>query len=76
MRWLAASPGEPPEWQEAAWLGDQYLYVTADELSELGRQVEELVDTYVERQVRPELRPPGARRVFCLNIAFPNDVGP
>jgi predicted transcriptional regulator len=76
MRWLAASPDEPPEWQEAAWLGDQYLYVTADELSELGRQVEELVDRYVERQVKPELRPPGARRVSCLNIGFPNDVRP
>src|SRR5215471_3654818 len=29
MRWLEASPGEPTEWQEAAWLGDRIMYVTA-----------------------------------------------
>jgi len=68
MRWLEASPDQPPEWQEAAWLGDQVLYVTGSELSELGRQVEELVDRYVERQLRPELRPPGARRVSYLHV--------
>jgi hypothetical protein len=30
-------------------------------------------DEYFERQVRPELRPPGARLVTWLDIAFPND---
>ncbi len=73
MRWLQASPGEPAEWQEAAMLGDRILYVTAGELAELGRRVRELVDEYFERQVRPELRPPGARLVSWLNLAFPND---
>ena len=73
MHWLEASPDQPPEWQEAAWLGDQILYVTVDELSELGRQVEQLVDKYVERQVKPELRPPDARRVSYLHIAFPSE---
>jgi hypothetical protein len=76
MRWLEASPEEPPAWQEAALLGDQILYVTAEELSELGRQVEELVDRYFERQVKPELRPPGARQVSYLHIAFPSDMRP
>ena len=73
MRWLEASPAEPAEWQEAAMLGDRILYVTAGELTELGRRVRELVDEYFERQVRPELRPPGARLVSWLNLAFPND---
>jgi DNA-binding transcriptional ArsR family regulator len=76
MRWLEASPDQPPAWQEAALLGDRILYVTAGELSELGRQVEELVEKYVERQVKPELRPPDARKVTYLQIAFPNDIRP
>ena len=73
MRWLEAIPEEPAEWQEAARLGDRILWVTADELAELGRKARELVDEYFERQVRPELRPPGARLVTWLDIAFPND---
>jgi len=73
MRWLEAGPEEPAEWQEAAMLGDRLLYVTAEELADLGRRVRGLVDEYFERQVRPELRPPGARLVTWLNIAFPND---
>ena len=73
MRWLEASPDQPAQWQEAAQLGDRILYVTADELGDLGRRVLELVDEYFERQLRPELRPPGARLVSWLNLAFPND---
>ena len=73
MRWLETSGEEPAEWQEAAQFGDRILYVTAEELADLGRRVREIVDEYFERQVRPELRPPGARLVTWLDIAFPND---
>jgi predicted ArsR family transcriptional regulator len=75
MRWLEASPNEPPEWQDAVQLGDRLLYVTADELAELGRRVQELVDVYFERQLKPELRPAGSRLVTYLHLAFP-DVNP
>jgi hypothetical protein len=54
MRWLEARPDQPPEWQQADWLGDRILWVTAEELDELGHKVLELVDTYFERQVKPE----------------------
>ena len=73
MRWLEASPDQPAEWQQAVQFGDRILYVTAAELEELSRRVRELVDKYFERQVRPELRPPGARLVTWLHLAFPND---
>jgi predicted ArsR family transcriptional regulator len=75
MRWLEASPSEPPEWQDAVQLGDRILYVTAGELAELGRKVRELVDVYFERQLKPELRPAGSRLVTYLHLAFP-DVNP
>jgi hypothetical protein len=73
MRWLDARPDEPEEWQQANWLGDRILWVNAEELGELGRKVLELVDTYFERQLKPELRPPDARLVSYLHLAFPND---
>ncbi len=73
MRWLEASPDEPAEWQQAVPFGDRILYVTAEELEELSRRVREMVDEYFERQVRPELRPPGSRLVTWLHLAFPND---
>ena len=73
MRWLEASPDQPAEWREAAPLGDRILYVTPAELDELRGRVREMLDEYFERQLRPELRPAGARLVTWLNLAFPND---
>jgi predicted ArsR family transcriptional regulator len=72
-RWLEASPGEPAEWQRAAMLGDRLLYVTPAELEELSGRMREMLDEYVERDLRPERRPADARLISWLNIAFPND---
>ena len=55
---------------------DRILWVTADELGDLSRRVLELVNEYFERQVRPELRPPDARLVTWLHLAFPDDLRP
>ena len=72
MRWLEARPERAaPSGRRRRMLGDRILYVTADELAELSRRVRELVDEYFERQVRPELRPAGARLVTWLHLAFP-----
>jgi predicted ArsR family transcriptional regulator len=72
-RWLAAREEEPAEWQEAAQFGDRMLYVTAEELGDLGERVEALLDEYLDRLMRPELRPEGARRVKYLQFAFPDE---
>ncbi len=72
-RWLEASADEPPQWRQAARLGDRILYVTPAELEELTGRVGEMLDAYFERLSRPELRPAGARQVSWLNIVFPND---
>jgi hypothetical protein len=74
MRWLEVRHREPALWQEAASFGDTLLYVTADELAELGRQERALVDKYLDRQARPELRPPGSRLVTYLHLSFPGDI--
>lgn len=71
MRWLETRDSEPEEWQEAAHFGDTLLYVTAEELRELAREQQALIERYLERQTRPELRPPDARLVTHLHLAFP-----
>lgn len=71
MRWLEAWPDEPAEWQQAALFGDHLLYLTAAELTELGSEIDGLVDRYVDRTARPDLRPEGARLITFLRLAYP-----
>ena len=71
MGWLEARQAEPAEWQRAAQFGDTFLYITADELAALGEQTQQMVDQYIDRQANPDLRPPGARLVSYLHLAFP-----
>jgi len=71
MGWLEARADEPPEWQRAALFGDVFVYLTADELTELGERVDRLLDRYIDRTTRPELRPPGARIVTYIHVAAP-----
>jgi hypothetical protein len=69
--WLDRLPSEPPEWADSAVLGDTILYVTPAELAELDQRIQELLEPYVERLTDPASRPPGARPVNCVQIAFP-----
>jgi len=73
MRWLDRMPQEPVAWREAAIFGDRLLYVTPAELAELGSRLEAVLDQYLERLVRPELRPEGARLVTYFQSAFPDE---
>lgn len=73
MRWLEARDSEPEAWQEAARFGDSLVYLTAEELRELGRRQQALVEGYLDRLTRPELRPAGARPVVYLHLAFPGE---
>jgi len=43
--------------------GDYFLYVTADEMAELNRRLDELFEAYRPRAADPSLRPAGARGV-------------
>jgi DNA-binding transcriptional ArsR family regulator len=75
MRWLERREAERVEWQEAAHFGDTLLWVTPEELRALGEAELALIERFLERQTRPELRPAGARLVTHLHLAFPNDAG-
>jgi hypothetical protein len=69
--WIEVRPSEPPEWQESEQLGDTILYLTAEELSQLGRDVEALAERYADRVEQPSSRPPGARPIVYIHLAFP-----
>jgi predicted transcriptional regulator len=74
MRWLERKPDEPEQWQQAAPFGDLMLYLTADELAGLAEQQRALLEPYLDRLDHPELRPPGARVVTYLQLAFPGGL--
>ena len=74
LSWLETRHLEPPEWQEASVFGDTMLYLTPGELAELAEAERNLVDRYFDRTEHPELRPPGARRITWLHLAFPGDL--
>jgi hypothetical protein len=54
-------------------MGDVSLYLTADELAEVDRELDAIADRYTARTRNPSLRPPGARRVVFVKLAFPDD---
>ncbi|MDF9813195.1 helix-turn-helix domain-containing protein [Streptomyces sp. SPB162] len=56
-------------WQEAEQFGDTSLYLTPEELTRLGAKVDELLETFADRDTDPALRPEGAQRVAFLRIA-------
>ncbi|MCM2428455.1 winged helix-turn-helix domain-containing protein [Streptomyces sp. RKAG337] len=57
-------------WQEAEQFGDRWLHLTPEELVALGAKVDELLETFADRDTDPALRPDGAERVSFLRIAF------
>ena len=75
VAFLERRAAEPEEWQRAAVLGDAILFVTAAELADLEEQVDALVGRFAPRLEHPELRPPGARAVAYIQMAFPEPGG-
>lgn len=71
IRWLSGRRSQPEAWQQAAAFGDTVLHLTADELAELRTALEHLAEPYLDRLVDPGSRPPGARPVVFLQLAFP-----
>ncbi len=72
-RWLLVRRAEPRRWQKAAHFGDDMLYLTAEELAELGRRIDTLLQSYRPRTTQRGRRPLGARRVTFLRLAFPGE---
>ncbi|MFI0715298.1 winged helix-turn-helix domain-containing protein [Streptomyces inhibens] len=65
----------PRVWQQAEQYGDVSVYLTADELTELGDRITELLGPYAARMQDPESRPADARLVSFLRVAFVRHAG-
>jgi hypothetical protein len=65
--------GLPRTWQDATTFGDYDVHLTAAELRRLTAEVASLLEPYVERTERPEVRPRGSRRVALIGFALPVD---
>ena len=69
-RYLSQLDAEPPEWQDAAFFMDSTLQLTAEELTEVGQAVYELLEPY--RKDRRRDLPPGTRPVSVAIRALPS----
>lgn len=68
--WLEREQTADPDWRRAAFLSEALLYLTREELAEVGRMITELVLTFAER-IDPALRPAGSTPVQVLAAGFP-----
>jgi DNA-binding transcriptional ArsR family regulator len=71
--WLGRRRDEPSEWAEKAVVQDHAVYLTADELAEIGEKSRALLDPYLERNEDASARPAGARPVTYIQLGFPLD---
>ncbi|MFI0896916.1 winged helix-turn-helix domain-containing protein [Streptomyces sp. NPDC020983] len=60
----------PAQWQRAETYSDVTLYLTPEELSELGGRIDEVIAEYARRDQDPKDRPPTARRVTYLHTGY------
>lgn len=72
--WLRTRSTESLDWQRAAVFGDVVLYLTADELADLGRRMDDLLSEHLDRTADATLRPEEARPVTLIRVAFPSDT--
>jgi DNA-binding transcriptional ArsR family regulator len=70
LTWLATSPSYPAEWRSAAIEHSGLVYLTPDELTEIGRAVSELLAPFTSRLTDP-VRPAGSAPVQFAFSAFP-----
>lgn len=69
--WTARRAAQPPEWQDAAFLGGATLPVTAAELLEIRAALRAVLDPYVPRMTEGAPHPEGARFVRLLVAGTP-----
>lgn len=68
--WFARQADVEKEWRDAAFATTGLAYLTAEELAELQTQVSQLLQTRVNRITDRSARPPGARPVAVLAVAY------
>lgn len=71
VEWLERQPGEPPEWAEAALIGDTQVEMTVEEMHAVEARIRELLEPYLKRLEDRSPPVPGSRPVSIIALAFP-----
>jgi len=71
--WLDRRAAESAEWREVTGIGDQTLYVTSDELTDIHAKLDEILEAYRPRQSDPSARPEGSRPINMIRLTLPWD---
>jgi len=66
---------DPPEWREASFFSQTLVWLTAEELAEIGREVGEVFLRHMRRHNHPDERPATARAVRLVAWGVPNMTG-
>ncbi|MFT3865579.1 MAG: helix-turn-helix domain-containing protein [Solirubrobacterales bacterium] len=74
--WVDRRRGESDEWADAAFFGDQTLYATPAELTELSRRLAAVLEPFARRTTDHDARPAGSRPVTLIQLGFPIDDEP
>jgi len=76
QRWQEAKAGYPRQWREAADDSDYFTYVTAEELTQVNKELHAVLGRFRERLKDPAKRPPGALPVETLLLSYPVEPPP
>ena len=71
QRWQETKAGYPGEWREAADESEYVTYVTAEELTQVNKELHAVLARFRERLKDPARRPPGALPVETLLLSYP-----
>jgi predicted transcriptional regulator len=71
--WLRDRDRESAEWRRVTGIGDMMLHVTPDEMADVRRRIEAILEPLQARQSDPALRPDGSRPINLIQIAMPWD---
>jgi hypothetical protein len=71
MRWVRTAAGYSDDWQRASMRAGAIAWLTADELTDLRDQIEELMLAFRDRVTDPAQRPAGSRLVRLFSAGYP-----
>jgi DNA-binding transcriptional ArsR family regulator len=76
QRWQETKAGYPREWRGAADDSEYLSYVTAEELTQVKKELHAVLVRFRERLQDPAKRPPGALPVETLLLSYPIEPPP
>lgn len=76
QRWQETKADYPGEWREAADDSEYVTYVTAEELTQVNKELHAVLARFRERLKDPARRPPGALPVETLLLSYPIEPPP